>query len=68
MADVGMDGLATRDDSTGLSDRRRVVSFGIEEATPTPVFFVSADSKGVAALLFVSADSAGLKVAVFSVS
>ncbi len=32
------------------------------------MFFVSADSKGVAGEISVSADSVGLKVAVFSVS
>jgi hypothetical protein len=36
--------------------------------TPTPGFFVSADSKGFTWEVFVSADSAGVKVAVFSMS
>ena len=34
---------------------------------PSPMFFVSTDSKGVAVEIFVSADSERLKAAVFSV-
>ena len=50
------------------SGGRRVASSRIGRAAPTPVFFVSADSKGVAGEIRVSADSERLKVAVFSVS
>ena len=39
-----------------------------EVQPPTPAFFISADSKGVAGEIRVSADSERLKVAVFSVS